>query len=113
MIGIPVQFTLWRVYYKYTRHDALPDTPPSPPPIILPLVGFGAPVPAPAAAPPPREVTGQGFICTADASGADLLSVLERAVTGAGARGSGFQLMAAEKVAESVRGTALLEGGLS
>jgi hypothetical protein len=116
VIGTPVQATLWRVAYRYRK--APEDTNSArgaPPPLsqhdkellarMLPMLG-----------PPPPESGFQGgevIVVTADASGADLLAVVERAVTLQGVKGTEFALVNVSRMADTVRGLALLEGGAS
>jgi hypothetical protein len=116
MIGTPIQATLWRVAYRYRKATEDPS------PNMLeagPLAGvasesavvaiFGQPVPEPAT----TYRSGQVLVVTADTTGADLLPVVERVLAAAGVRGTEFALVAVERMADTIRGLALLEGGAS
>jgi hypothetical protein len=112
MIGTPVQATLWRVAYQYRKAEEDPGVAP----VQKPKPGLESMIAAQMFGPPPAETPyrqGETFVITADSTGADLLSVVVRAVTAQGVKGTDFSIFGVQRVADTVRGLALLDGGLS
>lgn len=116
MIGTPIQGTLWRVGYRYRKAEA-PAVEAEPLPTFTPgSLAASIASQARAALGPPQEHQyggGQIFVVTADVTGSDLVPIVERACLAAGCKGTEFSLCNVERVADMLRGFALLEGGPS
>lgn len=109
-LGTQVQATLWQVEYRHLSAKAeKPEeqrarvTPPEN--SIVAMLAANA---ALERANP--WVHGRAFVLTADPSGADLLAVARSAVLGAGEPTHDFSLISVQRVADSVKGLALVEG---
>jgi hypothetical protein len=116
MIGTTVQATLWQVEYRYL--SAAKEKPEEPRgrvkaqgvenPIALMMAAQIAAAEAAEARNP--YMTGRAFVLTADPSGADLVAVARTAVLGYGEPAHDFSLISAQRVADSVKGLAIVSG---
>jgi hypothetical protein len=100
VIGRPVQCTLWQVEFRYLN----PDHEPRPEPTSAPARMLIASSP-----PDSAFVISKMFVVTADPSGADLVTVAERAVLATGIAAKDFALISAHRMADTLRGLAQVD----
>lgn len=114
IVGTRVQATLWEVHFRHL--SAAGERTPEPRakarsanPVVLQMSAAIAAAERDAG----PYVYGRCFVVTADPTGSDLLPIVRCAVLGAGGPEHDFSLVQVQRVADEVKGSALVVGALS